>query len=114
MKKTFKKELRNIYNWLLNNVIFILNMSYILCIIETFSFNKYNKYYLILLIVLFVILETFKRIITINRINKIPVLKEDLTYSDNEGNIVLEEGSLQKAIIYLNIIEKYIKDNNLR
>lgn len=110
MKNSFKKVLKSIVKNIKSNFAIILDLMFLITIF--FLLND-DKVALIITIVIYIIVQFIKAVINKYKIT-IPTVNKKLTIKNENGDIVPVKGCLNEVIIYCNVIEEYIEDNNLR
>lgn len=111
--KMIKRDFAKFAELIRNNINFILHISYLLIIILSIFLNLPDVTRLIILSSSYIFISIILKVTRRMKIT-LPVLKEDLTFENENGDVIVKEGSLNKLIIYCNIVEKYIKKNGLR
>lgn len=110
---TIKSDRKKIAKLCKDNFELLLDMIYVIVIILSICLKPPEVAGLILLISLYFILSFIKKVFKKANLS-FPILNYDLTEENENGDIIVKEGDLQKLIIYCNTIERYIKKTGLR
>lgn len=109
LKSYFSKLSKLVYN----NLITFLDIIFLL--VAGLSIYLIKNKFIVLILIIFVF-EINKFIIYVynKKRNTLPILNEDLTERNHFGDIIVKKGKINQLIIYCNMVEDYIRSNNLR